>query len=63
MTENTRRHLKVEKVLGEWAVVAYSSPTPHPTDGTVWLRGFDTESQAMETARRLQDAMGQKEAA
>jgi len=63
MTENTRRYLKVEQVLGEWAVVAYSSPTPHPTDGTVWLRGFDTEEQAQITAHQLQDAMVQTEAA
>lgn len=59
MTENTRRHLRVEQVLGEWAVVAYSSPTPHPTDGTVWLRGFDSEEQAKAMAQRMQEAMGQ----
>ena len=63
MIENTRRYLKVEKFLGEWAVVAYSSSTPHPTDGTVWLRGFANEEQAQVTAHRLQDAMVQTEAA
>lgn len=59
MTENTRRHLKAEQVLGEWAVVAYASPRPHLTDGMVWLRGFDSEGQAKAMAHRLQEAMGQ----
>ncbi|MBI4248556.1 MAG: hypothetical protein HY611_03550 [Elusimicrobia bacterium] len=62
MTENTRRHLKVEQFLGEWAVVAYSHGSS-PNDGTVWLRGFDTQKQATEMARRLEDAMRQKEVA
>lgn len=57
MTENTRRRLKVEKFLDEWAVVAYASPTPHPTDGTVWLRGFASREDAQGMAAALQGVM------
>ena len=59
MTENTRRYLKVEQVLGEWAVVAYATPNPEPrtNDGLVWLRGFANEGQAKLMRDRLAEAM------
>lgn len=59
MTENTMRHLKVEQVLGEWAVVAYQTPNPEPrtTDGVVWLRGFASRQEAQDMATGLQNVM------
>ena len=58
MTNNTFRFLRVEKVLGEWAIVAYLEGSCRASgDGSAWLRGFKTMGEAEIMASDLQRVM------
>lgn len=54
---NTRRILKAGRILGEWAVMAYSADDREFKDGTCWLRGFSCLGEAKLMVERLQNAM------